>query len=322
MLERNKDVVLMNEISKKIELRRVGRYHWANFKRSFKIAFRDDPELRNASRIERFFLFRMIRKNAENYLCYLEGKKAGVLSIRTNRASEVFIYAIAVEPKFRKRGLGKYMMNFTEERAKKLKKKFIALAVLWNNDPAIELYKKYNYQALGEGHTFIRIAVDDIKPKQSYDLTFERITVYNKSIRKSFESILLQGITEISGSLGVEYMKRNRTIGYHPQIKKNLDKGANRLFQIIQNGSVLGYLFERDNNKVKRVSVFSKLETWNLDFIQDLGFSIKRYLIKSSEIIELNMRLPLHEANKLENLEALNFTRDRSSEKLILFKKI
>ncbi|MCG3221020.1 MAG: GNAT family N-acetyltransferase [Candidatus Heimdallarchaeota archaeon] len=312
----------MNEISKKIELKLVGRYHWINFKRSFQRAFRDDPELINASRIKRFFLFRMIRKNAENYICYLEGKKAGILSIRTNRGAEVFIYAVAVEPKFRKKGLGKFMMNFTEERAKKLKKKFIALAVLWNNDPAIELYKKYNYQALGEGHTFIKIAVDNIKQKKSYDLKFERITVYNKSIRKSFENILLQGINEISGSLGVDYMKRNRVISYHPQIKKNLDKGSHRLFQIMQNSSVLGYLFERDNNKVKRVSVFSKLETWNVDFIQDLGYSIKRYLIKSSEIKELYMRLPLHEANKLENLETLNFLRDRSSEKLIMFKKI
>ncbi|NPD88207.1 MAG: GNAT family N-acetyltransferase [Asgard group archaeon] len=312
----------MNEISVKLVLKIVGRYSWISFKRSFQRAFRNDPELRNASRIERFFLFRMIRRNAENYLCYMDGKKAGVLSIRTNRASEVFIYAIAVEPNFRKKGLGKYMMNFTEERAKKLKKKFIALAVLWNNDPAIELYKKYNYQALGEGHTFIKIAVDNIKKKETYNLKFERITVYNKSIRKSFETILLQEINEISGSSGVEYMKRNRVIGYHPQIKKNLDMGANRIFQILHNDSIVGYLFERDNKKVKRVSVFSKLETWNIDFIQDLGYSIKKYLIKSSEITELNIRLPLHRANRLENLEYLNFERDKSSEKLIMFKKI
>lgn len=312
----------MNNVSDQIKLRLVGRYRWTYFKRAFKKAFRDDPELKNASIKERLFLFRMIRRNADNYLCYLSGKRAGVLSLRTNRAAEAYIYAIAVNQKYRKKGLGKHMMNFSEERAKKLKKNFMALAVLWDNIPALELYEKYNYQPLGEGHTFIKIAVKDIKQIGVYNLQLERVTVYNKSERKSFENIFLQGIKEISGASGIDYMKRNRISGYHTQIKKNIDISANRLFKILHDNSVVGYLFERESNKMKSVSVFSKVETWNLDFIMDLSYLVKRVLIKSKDVIELNIRLPLHEANKFENLELHNFKRDRLTEKLILFKKI
>ena len=312
----------MNKNKKNIELRLVGRLQWIIFKKSFKRAFRDDPELRNAAIIERFFLFRMIRKNAENYLCYLNGKRAGVLSIRTNRGAEVFIYAIAVEPKFRKKGLGKFMMDFSEERAKKLKKKFIALAVLWNNEPALELYKKLNYQDLGEGHTYIETEIKNLKQKGLYDLIFERITVYNKNIRKSFENILLHGIKEISGNVGMEYMKRNRLPGYHHQIKKNLDEGKGRLFKIMQKGTIVGYLFERSQNSIERVTVFSKLETWNLDFLKDLTYSIKKYLIVSSEINIINLRFPIHVISRIENIKDSIFVRDRTSEKLILFKEI
>ena len=312
----------MNDIQEVKELKLVGRWKWLYFKRAFRKAFREDPELKNASFRKRIFLFRMIRKNAENYLCYLAGKKAGVLSLRLNRGTEAFIYAIAVKPKFRRKGLANFMMDFSEERAKRLKKDFVTLAVLWNNTPALELYKKYNFSALGEGHTFINIETSKIKQIRKYDLKLNRITNYNKNIRKSFETILLQGINEISGNSGMDYMKRNRTPSYHSQIKKNVDSGVNRLFQIKQDESIVGYFLERDSQDMKNISVFSKLETWNIDFIIDLSYKVKQNLIKSDKIVELNIRLPLHEVNRFENLEYNNFKRDRSSEKLILFKKI
>jgi ribosomal protein S18 acetylase RimI-like enzyme len=312
----------MNDNSANIELKLVGRLRWLIFKKSFKKSFREDPELRNATRVERFFLFRMIRKNAENYLCYFNGKRAGVLSIRTNRGAEVFVYAVAVESKFRKKGLGNFMMNYSEQRAKKLKKKFMALAVLWNNLPALELYKKLNYKTLGEGHTYLELRIEKIQQKRIYDLKFERITVYNKSVRKSFENILLQGIRDVSGNLGVEYMKRNRITGYHPQIKKNIEEGRGRLFKIVQNQTVLGYLFERYMDNTSKVTVFSKNETWNLDFFEDLSSAIKKYLIKSSNISHINMRLPINVVNSIEGLEKSKFERDRSTDKLILFKEV
>ena len=87
-------------------------------------------------------MFLWFRLKAENYFYLKNGEIAGILSLGTNRWDQVFIYAIAVEPSFRKQGVGKALMDFSEERAAELNKSFMALVVLHSNVPAISLYKK------------------------------------------------------------------------------------------------------------------------------------------------------------------------------------
>jgi len=53
----------MIENEQKIELQLINRLQWRSFKRNFLELFVDDPELTQASRMVRFYIFRMIRKN-------------------------------------------------------------------------------------------------------------------------------------------------------------------------------------------------------------------------------------------------------------------
>ena len=60
----------MDEINtKEISMKLITRIQWFSFKREFLRIFHDDPELIYSTRIQRFYVFRSVRKNAENYYC-------------------------------------------------------------------------------------------------------------------------------------------------------------------------------------------------------------------------------------------------------------
>ncbi|MCG3221464.1 MAG: GNAT family N-acetyltransferase, partial [Candidatus Heimdallarchaeota archaeon] len=113
-----------------IEIKGIYLFQRRSFKKNWmKLLLSDDPDIANISRISRFRMFLSILRTAENYFCYLNGKRAGLLSLSTEKGTEAFIYGVAVLPEFRKKGLGKYMMDFSEKRAEETQKKFMALAV-------------------------------------------------------------------------------------------------------------------------------------------------------------------------------------------------
>jgi hypothetical protein len=63
-------------------------------------------------------------------------------------SSEVFLYGISTEEKFRKKGLTKYLIQETEKKLKILGIKKIVLTVDPKNEVAINLYKKLNYKII------------------------------------------------------------------------------------------------------------------------------------------------------------------------------
>ena len=62
---------------------------------------------------------------------------------------EAHIMNIAVRKDFRKNGIGSELLNFLIDEAKSKKKMCITLEVRDDNIPAIELYKKFNFDILG-----------------------------------------------------------------------------------------------------------------------------------------------------------------------------
>jgi ribosomal protein S18 acetylase RimI-like enzyme len=283
--------------------------------------FHDDPELIYASRIQRFFIFRSVRKNAENYFCYYLGKKAGMLSLRTNRYSEAFIYGIGVEEEFRKKGIGKFMMNFSEERARKLRKKFIALAVTTTNTPAIELYKKTGYSFLGEGTTFLSIPVEKIESKGEYNIKIKPITNYDSKAKLEFSKFRLGEIESISSQIGVQYMKENRMEGYHNNVSKFIEKGIGNFFLISHKSKNVGCVLFIDRIISRSITIYLAEDVWNLSFINEIASIIKKTKI-NKEIKKYVFRVSLLKANKLTNIESLSFKRNSSRDKYLMFKQI
>ena len=62
---------------------------------------------------------------------------------------EAHIMNIAVRKDFRKKGIGSELLNFLIGEAKSKKKMCITLEVSDDNGPAIELYKKFEFEILG-----------------------------------------------------------------------------------------------------------------------------------------------------------------------------
>ena len=81
----------MSEIDNQIEMKLINRFQWRSFKKKFMRMFADDPDITESSRIQRFFMFRIVKKAAENYFCYFDGRKAGLLSLKTKNGSDAFI---------------------------------------------------------------------------------------------------------------------------------------------------------------------------------------------------------------------------------------
>lgn len=62
---------------------------------------------------------------------------------------EAHIMNIAVKKDFRKKGIGSELLNFLIDEAKNKKKMCITLEVRDDNIPAIELYKKFDFDIIG-----------------------------------------------------------------------------------------------------------------------------------------------------------------------------
>ena len=210
---------------KQIEMKRVNLFQWRLYKKIYlKLLIPSDPEIASFSSIMRFFMFIFFGLTAENYFCYYNGKRAGVLALRTKKGTDAFIYGIAVLPEFRKKGLGKFMMDFSEKRAKETQKKFMALAVLSSNESAINLYKKTDYKFVGLGVTSISVPLDKIAKSESNSIKLERIPDYTDEFKDLYSDIVLSQIETVSQNDGVEYMLDNRIDAYHKNISKNISK--------------------------------------------------------------------------------------------------
>ena len=231
-----------------------------------------------------------------------------MLSLRTNRGSEAFIYGIGVKEEFRKKGIGKFMMNFSEERARKLKKKFIALAVTSTNEPAINLYKKTGYGFLGEGITYLSIPVEKIESKAEYKIELKPIKNYDSKAKLEFSKFRLGEVDSISSKNGVQYMKENRMEGYHNSINKFMEKGIGNFFIVTHESKAVGCVLFIDRMISRSITIYLAEDVWNINFINEIASIIKKTKI-NKEIKKYVFRVSLHKADKLTNIESLSFKR-------------
>ncbi|MHA1219794.1 MAG: GNAT family N-acetyltransferase [Candidatus Heimdallarchaeaceae archaeon] len=310
--------------NKQIEMKRVNLFQWRSYKKNYlKLLIPSDPEIASFSSIMRFFMFIFFRITAENYFCYYNGKRAGVLSLRTKKGTDAFIYGIAVLPEFRKKGLGKFMMDFSEKRAKETQKKFMALAVLSSNEPAINLYKKTDCKFVGLGITSISITLDKITKSESNSIKLERIPDYTDEFKDLYSDIVLSQIETVSQNDGVEYMLDNRIDAYHKNISKNISKAKYQFLHVLDNDEHIGFLSCRDKKTKLSCSVYLQSKTiLTIELITNLAEKLKNRIKDSEDFEKLEFRVFLHQADKMIDLQKSNFARDTTLDKNLMFKRI
>lgn len=81
---------------------------------------------------------------------------------------EAHIMNIAVRKDFRKNGIGSELLSFLIDEAKSKKKMCITLEVRDDNIPAIELYKKFNFDILGRRKKYYNNVNDAIIMTKSF----------------------------------------------------------------------------------------------------------------------------------------------------------
>ena len=74
---------------------------------------------------------------------------------------EGYISNVAVHPDWRRKGVADALLTGLEERARKLMLSFLTLEVRENNAPAIALYEKHGYHAVGRRRNYYEKPVED-----------------------------------------------------------------------------------------------------------------------------------------------------------------
>ncbi|RLI70162.1 MAG: hypothetical protein DRP02_08755 [Candidatus Gerdarchaeota archaeon] len=143
-----------------VKLKRVSFLRLLWFTRLNMEIHKKDPIFKKAlaSRWEKFkftmsFCWRLARQ--KRFILVRRKDVIGALSLEKRKLS-IFIYAIGILPSFYRQGFGTKLMLFTEEFAKKNRRKFVCFSVLLENIPAVSLYKKLGYHSQGIGLTLIR----------------------------------------------------------------------------------------------------------------------------------------------------------------------
>ncbi|MHA1187346.1 MAG: GNAT family N-acetyltransferase [Candidatus Heimdallarchaeota archaeon] len=304
-------------------IRAVKWYEFSKFKKSLsKNLHAADPTMSQANFFFKFLMYIWYRIKPENYFYIKDGKIAGILSLGTNYDKQVFTYAVAVEPSFRKQGIGKALMNFAEERTAELKKKYLALVVLVSNLSAVSLYQKIGYKRVGIGSTYLTIIADEIQTNNNYSLELRNYNVNENDLMVILKQFVFEETEAISGKEGLEYFEEISFPGYYPEVSKAIQKGKRFIYSIHNKEALIGFLLFSDKKNIRNVTIFSKVDTWNSDFLYALANVMIKVQNSSKKINLLNIRLSISKLERMKNIDQTDFKSDISKSKLLMFKKL
>ena len=97
---------------------------------------------------------------ARFFVAFCEGKIAGYIGSH-NILGEVYITNVAVFPEFRRKGVGKALVEFLVNEMKAENAEFVTLEVRKSNQNAISLYEKCGFQKVGERRNFYEKPIED-----------------------------------------------------------------------------------------------------------------------------------------------------------------
>ncbi|MHA1532808.1 MAG: GNAT family N-acetyltransferase [Candidatus Heimdallarchaeota archaeon] len=303
-------------------IRAVKWYEFSKFKKSMIRNMSHDPQISQTNFFIRFLMFIWFRIKADNYFYIKDDEIAGILSLSKNRGDQLFIYTIAVESTFRKQGIGKALMTFSENKASKLKKSFLALVVMANNSPAISLYEKYGYRRVGEGITYLSKMADKIQSSETNSLELRKHNFNDSNLMVILRQFVLGEIEAVSGKAGLEYFEWMSYPEYYNSIKEVIQKEKQLIYSIYSDEILVGFLLLSDRKHLRTAAVCSHVDTWNFDFLNNLSSSLMRIPSTSGEINTLRFKLSISKVEKMDSSEQTVFERDFSRNKILMFRKL
>jgi len=86
----------------------------------------------------------------KRYFVKLKEQVVGILVLR-DKSNALYISSLAVAPEYRRLGIAVYMLNYVDQVAKRLDKKWLELSVFKGNNAALRLYEKDGFTKKKEG---------------------------------------------------------------------------------------------------------------------------------------------------------------------------
>ncbi|NHK30006.1 MAG: GNAT family N-acetyltransferase [Asgard group archaeon] len=227
---------------------------------------------------------------------------AGALSLE-KRNKSIFVYAVGLLERFKRKGYGTYLMKFAENFAKQKGKDFICFSVLIENIPAIKLYEKMKYKSLGIGLTLLRLLMwkfNTVLNKTKLidaQFYFKPILKINEKQKMCF-NLWYEEIGFLAGKKGHFLARNDNLIEF--DFKKHW-----LVYEIYTNNEAVGSLVVIPSNLFQTILLFSHPKlTWNKDWFYNFVKEIYKQKIithKFSPIVKTDSKqIELSKASVLQ----------------------
>jgi len=157
---------------------------------------KDDPKSQEIlSNPLKSFLYKLlgplyVRSTLTSLKVAVQGKIAGYILIK-RRDHSLHVWDLVVDPEFRGQGIGESLMKFAEKHAEN-RHRYVTLAVMEDNLPAMRLYRKLGYENLQFSPVCYHLKVDKETERSSKLVDLEPISgeASIRSRSKHFSNIL------------------------------------------------------------------------------------------------------------------------------------
>ena len=317
---------------KKVPLRKIFWFTKLNIE-----IHKADPIFKKAQRnfnerLKFFLSFSYKLSKCSRYILLDNDKVVGALSLEKKKRS-LFIYAIGLLEKYRRKGYGTILMRFAEFFAQKSQKDYITFSVLLENKPAVSLYEKLGYNSLGLGLTLIRYLKTDEKESQSklskeYNFSF-RLLKNNKSIDSKAKFWWIKEIEAIAGKEAAEICLIDELLDF--DFKYTWD-----IYEIYYNEETIGIFSSLPSSLFPTIVLFSDPEkTWNIRWTEKfvevfLNLNLENmrrkkqgdlFSKKKTSFIQIFLTHQHRNSLKIEK-EAIKLYYDTTEDRQVYFKKI
>ncbi len=326
--------------NKSVKIKKVGLFRILSFTDLNMQIHRKDPIFREASdstwkSIKFFTNFTLKVLKQSKYHLIVDNKVAGALALE-KKGNSIFVYAIGVKEEYRRQGYGSYLMQFTEQFAKKHNKAYVCFSVLLENKPAIAMYNKLDYKSLGIGLTLVRTFLwkleDKMPSEHNLKIGFRKIE-NQKEVKEKTYHWWTEEIEAFAGMEACELAKKDSLL--------ELDLKAEwSVYEIITDNVASGVLAILPSDLFQSIVLFSDpSRTWNQDwsfaFISTLQIqklialnqnrkvtdSSKQFKLNNSSILQFFLTQQ-HKDNMIASLGSSNLSHNSNEDRQILYKKI
>lgn len=251
-----------------------------------------------------------VRLTLASFKVAVQGRIAGYV-LTKKRDHSLHIWDLVVDPEFRGKGIGESLMKFAEKRAEK-RHRYVTLAVMEDNVPAMRLYEKLGYENLQFSPVCYQLEVPEEPETGSSFVVLEPVSgeavIHGRS--EHFYNVL----RAVIGSSKNEIVKL-----LYPMPSKVRREAE--CFTILETGREVGYTSIKHKKNLASIFLLISPSIWSTDAENEaIMKAIQKGRLRSARV-EI-CALQAYEKNLERVLREENCVAERKTSRLALIKKL